>query len=397
MQVQQIYALMNTITEEITGDSAVVREDLSNVVDIGVAVFGATSVDNYVKSLVDHIGRVIFVNRPYMGSAPSVLMDGWEFGSVLQKIQCELPIASKNDDWDLTNTSSYDPYVYTAPTVTAKFFNSKVTFEIDISFTEMQVKESFSSAEQLNGFISMIYTAVDKAMTLRVDALVMRTINNFIAHTLYNEYPDPTGVGATTPYGGASTIKAVNLLKLYNTAFTETLTAADALTDPEFIRFASMQIGLYQDRLSKMSQLFNIGEKERFTPSDMLHLILLSEFEKSSTAYLESDTYHNNLVALPQHETVPYWQGSGTGYALTSTSKIHTEIIDPADSTKTIEVECGGILGVMFDRDALAVTNYNRRVTSIFNPKGEFFNNFYKMDAGYFNDFNENFVVFFIA
>ena len=384
MEVKQIYQLVNTTTQEILGESAVVKEDLSNIVDIGTSVFNANAIDKYVKSLVNHIGRVIFVNRPYIGSAPSVLMDSWEFGSVLEKIQADLPTASENESWELENGTSYDPNIFYKPTVSAKFFNSKVTFEIPMSFTEMQVKQSFSSVAQLNGFISMLYNSVDKAMTVKIDGLVMRTINNMIAETVYNEY---NAEALNTKSG----IRAVNLLKLYNDKFTKTLTASEALTNPEFIRFSAYTMGVYKDRLAKMSTLFNVGGKERFTSNDMLHVVLLSDFAKSADAYLQSDTYHNTLVALPNAETVPYWQGSGVDYSFAEISKIHV------NTSSNNEVTVTGVLGVMFDRVALCVTNLDRRVTTNYNPKAEFYTNFYKFDAGYYNDLNENFVVFFVA
>lgn len=384
MEVKQIYQLVNTTTQEVLGESAVVKEDLSNIVDIGAAVFNANAIDKYVKSLVNHIGKVIFVNRVYSGSAPSVLMDSWEFGSVLEKIQADLPTASENESWELENGTSYDPNIFYKPTVSAKFFNSKVTFEIPMSFTELQVKQSFSSVGQLNGFISMLYNSVDKAMTVKIDSLVMRTINNMIAETVYNEY-------ASAELNTKSGVRAVNLLKLYNDKFTKTLTSAQAITDPDFIRFASFTMGVYVDRLAKMSTLFNVGGKERFTPKDMLHVILLSDFAKSADAYLQSDVYHNNFVALPKAETVPYWQGSGTDYSFGEISKIHV------NTSSNNEVTVTGILGVMFDRDALGVTNLDRRVTTNYNPKAEFYTNFYKFDAGYYNDLNENFVVFMVA
>lgn len=384
MEVKQIYQLVNTTTQEILGESAVVNEDLSNIVDIGTAVFNANAIDKYVKSLVNHIGKVIFVNRVYSGSAPSVLMDSWEFGSVLEKIQADLPTASENESWELENGTSYDPNIFYKPTVSAKFFNSKVTFEIPMSFTEMQVKQSFSSVGQLNGFISMLYNSVDKAMTVKIDSLVMRTINNMIAETVHDEY-------LTAELNTKSGVRAVNLLKLYNDKFTKTITPAQAITDPDFIRFASFTMGVYEDRLAKMSTLFNVGGKERFTPKDMLHVILLSDFAKSADAYLQSDVYHNNFVALPKAETVPYWQGSGVDYSFEEISKIHV------NTSSNNEVTVTGILGVMFDRDALGVTNLDRRVTTNYNPKAEFYTNFYKFDAGYYNDLNENFVVFIVA
>lgn len=386
MQVKQIYNLMNAVTSEILGKTDLVNEDLTNVVDLGNEIFNNASVDAYVKSLVNHIGRVIFVDRAYAGSAPSVVMDAWEFGSVLEKISCELPVAQENESWELENGASYDPNIFYKPTVSAKFYNSKVTFEIPLSFTEIQVKQSFSSAEQLNGFLSMLYNSVDKSMQVKMDSLVMRTINNMIGETINNEYVG--GAGLDTKSG----VRAVNLLKLYNDKYTDAqLTTDEAITDPNFIRFAVYTLGLYTKRISKISTLFNVGGKERFTPSDLLHIVLLSDFKEAADVYLQSDTFHEEFTALPNAESVPYWQGSGLTYDFGDVSKINVK----TSGNNTIEAT--GILGVMFDRDALGVSNLDRRVTTNYNPKAEFYTNFYKFDAGYFNDLNENFVVFFIA
>lgn len=384
MKVTQIYNIMNSVTSEILGDSAVLAEDLSNIVDVGTAIFNASAVDNYVRSLVNHIGRVIFVNRPYSGNVPSVLMDGWEYGSVLEKISADLPDATENESWELTNGASYDPNIFYKPTVEAKFFNKRVTFEIPCSFTERQVKESFSNATQLNGFLSMLYNAVDKSMTVKIDALVMRTINNMIGETINNDYGSD---GLATKSG----VKAVNLLYLYNQRYGTTLTAVNAITDPEFIRFAAYEMGVYTKRLSKISSLFNIGKKDRFTPPDLLHVVMLADFKKSANVYLQSDVFHDTFTELPNSEEVPFWQGSGIDYSFGDVSTINIK------TATGIDVNASGILGVMFDRDALGVTNLDRRVTTNYNPKAEFYTNWYKFDAGYFNDTNENFVVFFVA
>ena len=384
MEVAQIYNIMNSVTGEILGEETILNEDLSNIVDIGTEIFNANAIDNYVRSLVNHIGRVVFVNRPYSGNVPSVLMDGWEYGSVLEKITAELPEATENESWELTDGASYDPNIFYKPTVSAKFFNKRVTFEIPMSFTERQVKESFSNAVQLNGFLSMLYNAVDKSMTIKIDALVMRTINNMIGETIYHDY-------GTDALNSKSGVRAVNLLYLYNQRYGTSLTASNALTTPEFIRFASYEMGVMTSRLSKISTLFNIGGKDRFTPSDMLHVVMLADFKKSANVFLQSNVFHDQFTALPGAEEVPYWQGSGTGYAFSDITEV--KITTASEHV----VDATGILGVMFDRDALGVTNLDRRVTTNYNPKAEFFNNWYKFDAGYFNDTNENFVVFFVA
>ena len=388
MEVKQIYTIVNNVTNEVLGKTDLVLEDLSNIVDIGTEVFNGTSVDNYVKSLVNHIGKVIFVDRPYSGNIPSLVMDSWEYGSVLEKISADIPHATENDTWDLTDGQEYKQDIFYKPSISAKFFNNKVTFEIPMSFTERQVKESFSNVNQLNGFISMIYNAVDKSMTVKMDSLIMRTINNMIGETIVHEFD--TTVGGFS-LGANTGMKAVNLLKLYNTKFGKTLSAVNSITDGEFIRFASYMMSLYVDRLSKISTLFNVGKKERFTSSDMLNIVMLSEFKSSATAYLQSDTFHDNYVALPNSETVPYWQGSGLDYSFDHTGKINVK----TSTGTTIEVT--GVIAVMFDKDSMGVSNLDKRVTTNYNAKAEFFNNYYKFEAGYFNDLNENFVVFFVA
>lgn len=384
MEIKQIYDLVNEATEEVLGESVIVKEDLGNIVDVGTAVFDADSVDAYVKSLVNHIGKVIFVNRAYRGGVPSVLMDGWEFGSVLEKISAELPEATENESWDLVNGQSYDPNVFYKPTVSAKFYNKKVTFEIPMSFTEMQVKQSFSSAEQLNAFVSMLYNEIDKSMTVKVDELIMRTIDNMIGETVYDEVESGS-------ISGRSGLKAVNLLHLYNERYGTSLDADDALTTPEFLKFAAYHMGLYADRLSRISSLFNIGGKARFTPSESLHTVLLSEFAKAIGPFSLAPAYNEKYLELPSAETVPFWQGSGEGYGFDDTGKIYITTASGHDVTVT------GILGVMFDRDALGVVNQDRRVTTNYNPKAEFYNNWFKFDCSYFNDTNENFVVFYVA
>ena len=384
MLVKQIYELTNDVVKETLGEDVLLKEDLSNLVDVGTAVFNANAVDNYVRKLVDHIGKMVFVTRSYRGGVPSVLMDSWEFGSVLEKVSGDLYDATENESWDLQDGQTYNQDIFYKPKAVVKFYNSKTTFEIPMSFTERQLKESFSNATQLNSFLSMLMNDVEKSLTIKIDALIQRTINNMICETIYDDY----GSDALSSKSG---VKAINLLYLYNNAFNKQLTAAQAILDKDFIRYASLQIMLYVGRIQKMSRLFNIGGQARFTPEDMLHLVMLDEFKASANVYLQSDTFHDEYTKLPNAESVPFWQGSGTGYAFADTSKIYVTTSENHDVTAT------GVLAVLWDRDALGVSNPDRRVTTHYNAKAEFYNNYYKHDASYFNDFNENMIVFFIA
>ena len=378
MKVEQIAEIVNQTTAEVTGTEALDTIDLNKVVETGAEVLDNDKlIDNYVKSLIDHIGKVVFVNRPYTGSTPSVMMDSWEYGAILEKIQYEgLPEAEENDSWELEDGRSYDPNIFYKPTVSAKFYSERKTFDIPMSFAQRQVKSAFSNSAQLQAFFAMIETAISNGMTVKMDSLVQLTIANAIA-TVYNNR-------VTNP------VQYYDLVTAYKTATGDnTVTPENALVKPEFTRWAAMHMKRIAARMRKLSTLFNSGAKYRHTPADRLHLILHSDFTAAAEAYLYSDTYHNEFVKLPQAEEVAFWQGSGAGFSWSDTSKI---IVTPSGSDSPTTVN--NVVGIFFDRDALGVSNLDRRVTTNWNPKAEFTNNWYKFDAGYFNDFNENIVVF---
>lgn len=384
MKITQVYEFVNTAMSEALGASDLVQEDLSNIVDAGTSLFDANAVDAYVKSLINHIGRVVFVDRVYSSTMPDIMRDGWEYGSVLEKVQMDLLDATENESWNLVNGKSYDPHVFYQPKAEVKFWNSKLTFEIPISITEMQVKQSFSNAGQLNGFISMIFNTVAKSITIKMDELIMRVVNDLISKVIYSEYNDGN-------YTEKSGVRAINLLKLYNDSYGENLTAANATKNSEFIRFAAYQMAIVSERMTKINNVYNVGGKSRFTPKDLQHIIMLSEFREAAGVYLYSDTFHNEFVRLPEASTVPFWQGNGQDYNFTDISTIN---VTNSDGN---EVNVSGVLAVIFDRDAAMVANQYSRVTSDYNAKAEFTNYFYKEDVSLFNDVNEQAVVFFIA
>ncbi len=386
MKMTQVYSILNDVTKEILGESDLVNEDLSNVVDVGEKIFDATSYDHYVTALVNRIGRTIFVDRAYIGNVPSVLRDSWEFGSALMKIQAELPDAVENKTWELQDGETYNQDIFYKPVVTAKFFNERVTFEIDRSITYRQVQESFENANQLNAFISMIFNAVDKSMSVKTEALIMRTINYAIASTLLDDMP-------TGDYLGTG-VKAVNIYAMFKAIHpNSTLTVDNCLTDFDFQSFAVQTINKYRYRLTRMSNLFNVDGKSRFTPMELQHLVIHADFESSLVSTLYQNAFHNDANRLDKYEVVPYWQGSGKDYGFDKTSKIDVKLAD--DENKTITVT--GVLGVLFDHEAIMVANFERRVRTHDNKKAEFTNYFYKQDAQNLYDPAENFVVFYIA
>ena len=383
MDVKQIYSLVNSITQELIGDSGLIKEDMSNLVDVGSSVLANNS-DNYVKALSNRVGKTIFNSDVYKPSlVPNVMRDLWEYGSILQSVNAVIPDAASNDSWDLTNNQDYSPNIFYKPSVSQKFFNKRCTFEINMSFTEKQVKESFNSQTELNSFINMLYQTVENSFAIKAESLVQRAINNAIAETVNHE----SGVNNSLIF--------VNLLDKYNAEHglsdDSALTADKCLNNLDFLKYIAFQILRYRDLLKSPSKLFNTEGILRFSNAENINTVMISEVFQRINVFLESGLFNPEKLSLTNIFTIPYWQGSGTGFAFDDISTVKVKTASGTDVTQS------GIIGCMFDKNSIGVCNSEKRVTTNYNPRAEFYTNFYKYDCQYFNDLSQNCVVFYIA
>ena len=376
MLITQTKEILTTIANEMLGEeNTIVTENLENLQDIGNVLITQQNVDTYVKKLVDKIGKVVFKNRLLNSTAPSLLVDSWEYGAILQKVRMKLIPAEENDAVKLVDGQSYDQNVFHQPTVSATFYSKEITFEVPISYTREQLNSSFNSVTELNGFYNLLETTVQNSLTVKTDALIMRTINYRI--------------GKTYTKGRAS--QKINLLQGYNTASGKELTVATCFHDEGFLKYAIAEIKNYQDRLKLPSSLFNDKKEEAFTPAQNQKLVLLSDFKNTVDTHLIPVVQNSENLTL-SCETVPYWQGSGANFSFADISKIDVTL-----DTTSEKAQVGGIVGILFDDEALKVGNLSQYVTTNYNAKGDFYTNYYKEQSGFFVDLAENFLIFYVA
>ena len=376
MLITQTKEILTTIANEMLGaDNTIVTENLENLQDIGNELITQQNVDTYVKKLVDKIGKVVFKNRLLNSTAPSLLVDSWEYGAILQKVRMKLIPAEENDAVKLVDGQSYDQNVFHQPTVSATFYSKEITFEVPISYTMEQLKSSFNSESELNGFYNLLETTVQNSLTVKTDALIMRTINYRI--------------GKTYTKGRAS--QKINLLAGYNAVSGKSLTTADCFQDEGFLKYAISEIKNYQDRLKLPTSLFNDQKEETFTPVQNQKLVLLSDFKNTVDTHLIPVVQNSENLTL-SCETVPYWQGSGKTFSFADISKIDVTL-----DTTSEKAQVGGIIGILFDDEALKVGNLSQYVTTNYNAKGDFYTNYYKEQSGFFVDLAENFVIFYVG
>ena len=376
MLITQTKEILHTIATEMLGpDNTIVTENLENLQDIGNELITQQNVDTYVKKLVDKIGKVVFKNRLLNSTAPSLLADSWEYGAILQKVRMKLIPAEENSAVNLVDGHSYDQNVFHQPTVSATFYSKEITFEVPISYTREQLNSSFNSVSELNGFYNLLETTVQNSLTVKTDALIMRTINYRI--------------GKTYTKGLAS--QKVNLLQGYNTVSGKELTVANCFQDEGFLKYAIAEIKNYQDRLKLPTSVFNDKKEEAFTPAQNQKLVLLSDFKNTVDTHLIPVVQNSENLTL-SCETVPYWQGSGKTFSFADISKIDVTLDSASETAKV-----GGIIGILFDDEALKVGNLNQYVTTNYNAKGDFYTNYYKEQSGFFVDLAENFVIFYVG
>ena len=379
MKINQVATILNAINAEMCGETEVseVAEDLRNIVEVGTQLTtGNNDLTNffeaYGKKLIDKVGRVVIVDRTYKSTAPDITRDSWEYGSIMEKIRVSANELADDVTWSLNRGDAPEQYEYQPATLSAKYFDSLDTFMTQISLPEKTLKSAFTSAEAMGRLISAIENRVQMKIAISKDNLIRRTVNNLIAEKIAAE-------------------KEINLLAMYNADHTP-ITAAEALTSKDFLKFAVFNIMKYKKMIEEPSVLFGEDEYVNFTPSEYMKLIMLDTFVQSSEMYLESDTFHNDLVSLGSgYQTVPYWQGSGTdlefGFDTISAINVKT-------ASNGTAVNVTGVIGVLFDRDAAAVCIEDGEVTSKYAAKGRFYNYFHYWNARYMNDLAENVVVF---
>lgn len=373
LTTKQVASLVNDATKEYLGETAVLQEDLANVIDVGVAIQNADLYENFTGGLLLKIGYEINVNRPYKSSMPDVFRTQTEFGQITSKTRGKLDEAKDNQSWMLTDNTSYDDNVYIESTYETKLFAKNDAYEIRKSILDEQIKGAFKSQADLEKFISMVFTLVYNSIEVKREALVQMVINNFAGEVI-NEN---------------NAVRCVKLLTKYNSLAGTSLTADKAIIDKGFLAYAGGVIRRYQKLLTKYSSIYNMNGAQNHTPLEMQHLVLLSEFIENCSTYLDSNTFHDEFIKLPKHAEIPYWQGTGT--ALADTRKI---VVKTASGNS---VSQDNVIGVLFDHDALGIFEDKPTTRTKYVNSAEFTNYWFKQKVAFFNDMNENFIVFLLA
>lgn len=375
--VNQIYTIVNDSAKAALGKTAITAVDTATFLSLGNQVLSSnTNREAYYNALVDRMAQTAIAVREYEADTRAVKRNEMEWGIIYQKISFKQREAVENPSW--TTATQADPFDVEIQTeVVQKLFSKMGTYSYEDSIPDYQLFTAFTSATAMGAFISGIYTNMHNAMAIAEDNLANLAVSTYIAGVLAK---------------GKATQKRNLMKEFYSAEQLATTTIEMALKDSAFLKYASREINLVTKKIKKMSTLYNAEDIPRHTPNDKLVVEILAEFSTATASYLESDTYHKDLVALPNYEEVAYWQGAGTSNDLDDVSSINITNTDISSEAVTQK----GIIAFVHDYDAVASIIYRRRSGSMYNPRAERYNIFEKADKGYAVDLSENGVVFYL-
>lgn len=384
MVVNQIYETLNGAMKQVFGTENITATDLSGLVSEGnklIASADASIFDKLTYGLLDRIYRVVVGVRKYEPTNNSVMREFETYGNILEKIYYEPVDAQKNAVWDVVNGGTDDPFKITLVGTKVKFFGDRNSWEIPFSVTNDQIKSAFTSASEMSTFINGLYMIAENSLTAHIEKVTEWTVANFIGEKLH--------------YDSQELKKGIHVVKLvtnYNALYpNDTVAAENALENKNFLRYMSRVIRSYKSKFKKYSTLFNTEQFKRFTNDGDLKMLIISDVQIAMESVLESDTYHNDMVALQGFEPIAYWQGSGDKFETADCMKLNI-----TTSSGNV-INASGIVGLLFDVDALGVTVWNKETTSQYNGHNKVTNYWKKCDIGLYNDLSENALVFQLA
>lgn len=383
--VSQISTIVNDAVKDALGSSNTLEElDSTDIVALGKAISQYDAYEGFFKALANRIVKTVYFVRTYRGTSRSILRDEHEYGAFIQKVYYDLPEDVDNPTWDIPNSdgdyhqaSPYD--VEGTVAVAALTFGGKGTWSIEILRPIEQIKSAFTSLSAMSAFIDGIYTTVQNRYKLDEERLTALACNTAMADAL----------------NSTKSAQKRNLLAEYNTKHpTATLTVAQCLESADFLKYASKEISMVISNMRNMSRVYNKEGYATFTDSENLVVEVLNHYSKAADVYLQADTFHNDMVKLPNYETVSFWQGSGTNFDFEHCSKINIKhsAINEGEAT-----EQGGIICFVHDTENVAATFGNKRSWELVNPRSEVVIHGEKAEKGFAVDGHANAVVFYVA
>lgn len=379
--VNQIYPIVNSVYQQMTGLSDIQAVDTASLVSMGERLENLGKLDLYLNTLNRRIGMTIDGYRVYTSRYNDLHRSQLEWGAYVQKITAEMPDAIDNKIYDVGNLDgqSVDQWIISNPKAHQKIFEKEAPYSFMITMQTKLLKEAFLGAAAMQQFVSQIFGKVKNKIAFTMEELGRLCVANFILNLDNSQH--------------------YHLVSMYNTQYpTDTVTTANAMTNPNFLRFAVRTINLVSDKMTGMSVLYNSEGYQRFTPKDKQRLYLIADFLEQVKTVVAYAAFNKSDIMIRPDIDIPYWQAQTTlndTNALSTIMQIQGTVVN--DKGAHVEKTLNNVLGVMFDYDSMGTFRQEQMVlTTPVNARAAYYNTFWHENQLWFNDMSENGVAFFL-
>ena len=383
--IKQKYAVVNDAIADALGKNASISTlNTTDLVSLGKSLANMNLLEGWYAAMANRIVKTVYFVRVYGQRQRSVLRDEHEYGAFVQKVYYKAPDFTANPEYGIpqapvspateytyNQSSPYD--VSAVVEVSASVFGGQGTLALEF-------RTAFISEAEMIRFIDGLYVAADQRIKLAEEELTDLAVNTAIAYDVDNN-------------------KVRNLLTEFNALLPEDadpLTAAQAVRDADFLRYACMEIGQTIDYMGEMSTIFNVEGYETFTDRENMVVEVLSYFARSMEVFLQADTFHDSLVSLPRYESVPRWQrlknSVAQDFASLSAIKIQNSAINSGNA-----LTVNGVVAFVHDIEHVAAYFGHRRTWEKYNERDDVYIHGDTMRKGYAVDGHANGVVFIVA
>lgn len=381
MSYEQVAALLNNITNQVTGrtnTAAIAPADFISVATTALS----SGYDPVLSAITQMVSNTIFSIRPYTRKLADLQVDSRQFGAITRKLKITDQDWEDTPRFDLVDGESVDPWkVNKANVLQLNFYGANV-FDLDgYSVYKEQLDNAFTGPDELGRFLSMLTQNSSDMIEQKIESVTRMLLVNFIGGKI------------------AADNGVIHLLTEYNAETGLELTAATVYSPenfPDFVYWLYARLETLAGLMAERSELFQINITGKIinqhTQGRDLKVKMYAPLMNAINARVRAKTFDNSYLQMAETEAINYWQSIRTPNAI----NVKPSYLDASGSIVTEEtgVSINNVVGTMFDRDALGVTTINRwSMSTPMNPKGGYANIFHHFTERWWTDYTEKGVI----
>lgn len=384
MGFNQISSVLTEITRQATGQTEIAP--INNTADfVSVAQTALKAgFDPILNAISQMVSRTIFAVRPYERKFPALFVDNAAYGNHVRKINYIDSVPEDDEGYKLTDSAAVDMYRVRKPQVVQTNFYGQDTYQDSVTIFRDQLKNAFDGPEQLGSFISNLLLEISNKHEQFHESLARACVANFIGGKISGDTSNV--IHLLTEYKAATGLDNLTAVTVYQPE-----------NFPAFVRWLAARIAAISDQMTERSIKFHTNLDSgrvimRHTPKADQRVYMYSPLMRQIETMVASDTFNADLLRLPSHEAVNFWQNidDPDQIQITPTFLLPNGTIDTASAP----VEQSGVVGVIFDREAIGISTYSQEMSvTPYNSRGRYNNLYWHFTDRYWNDFTENGVV----